>query len=390
MVLEYSNEFYQAILNQFFKQLDSKVVIDAIVAAMNEVPVERRYSGVKQSKVSYPEVDQLLKRLDQFGKKWLLIVDSVEAIINEGRVLQSYQQLFDVDWERLLLSNAPVSKVWQDRLRWYRAVDDEFVKALNQHYLADHYGYLVEQIENQVFAKLRQQLAAHNKNGLFADLFVRSDGFQPVVRYHQSGRTSYFDLPLTKDGFIKLESGLAYGVQWQITLPGRLNKWVDNDYLRIPLVWDRSQDAQLPIKQVQNWHSRVVVHVLYGYDLTGDYYFDPFDQGKFKNALQAQLHYNRWRKDQPVWKQFIQYPSLTLPDWKKRYANCRVNLSNESHYKDPKAIGVLGQSSGYNYDFQKLVDPVTQEMMNDFNYLWHDLLAYPAFIFGKPNIKLHV
>lgn len=67
--MEYSNEFYQAILNQFFKQLDSKVVIDAIVAAMNEVPVERRYSGVKQSKVSYPEVDQLLKRLDQFGKK---------------------------------------------------------------------------------------------------------------------------------------------------------------------------------------------------------------------------------------------------------------------------------------------------------------------------------
>ena len=173
-------------------------------------------------------------------------------------------------------------------------------------------------------------------------------------------------------------------------MPGRLNKWVDNDYLRIPLIWDRQQDVQLPIKQVQNWHSRVVVHVLYGYDLTGDYYFDPFDQGKFKNALQAQLHYNRWRKDQPVWKQFIQYPHLTLLDWKKRYANCRVDLSNEPHYKDPKAIDVLGQSSGYNHDFQELVDPVTQEMMNDFNYVWHELLAYPAFIFGKPNIKLHV
>lgn len=69
VVLEYSNEFYQAILNQFFKQLDSNVVIDAIVAAMDEVPIERRYSGVKQSKGLYPEVDQLLKRLDQFGKK---------------------------------------------------------------------------------------------------------------------------------------------------------------------------------------------------------------------------------------------------------------------------------------------------------------------------------
>lgn len=67
--MEYSSEFYQAILNQFFKQLDSNVVIDAVVAAMNEVPIERRYSGVKQSKVAYPEVDQLLKRLDQFGKK---------------------------------------------------------------------------------------------------------------------------------------------------------------------------------------------------------------------------------------------------------------------------------------------------------------------------------
>lgn len=67
--MKYSSEFYQAILNQFFKQLDSNVVIDAIVAAMNEVPIERRYSGVKRSKGSYPEVDQLLKRLDQFGKK---------------------------------------------------------------------------------------------------------------------------------------------------------------------------------------------------------------------------------------------------------------------------------------------------------------------------------
>lgn len=317
-------------------------------------------------------------------------MDSVEAIINEGRILQSYQQLSDIDWERLLLSNAPISKDWQKRLRWYRSVDDEFLKALNQHYLADHYGYLVEQIEQQVFDKLRQQLAAYNKTGLFADLFVRPDGFQPVVRYHQGGRTSYFDLPLTKNGFIKLESGLAYGVQWQIMLPGRLNKWIDNDYLRMPLVWDRKQDAQLPIKQVQNWHSRVVVHVLYGYDLTGDYYFDPFDQGRFKNALQAQLHYNRWRKNQSYWKQLIQYPSLALPDWKKRYANCRVDLSKEPHYKDLKAIDVLGQSRGYNQDFQELVDPVTQQLMDDFNYLWHEVLAFPAFIFGKPNIKLHI
>lgn len=68
-VLEYSSEFYQAILNQFFKKLDSKEVIDAVVAAMNQVPIERRYSGVKRSKVAYPEVDQLLKRLDQLGKK---------------------------------------------------------------------------------------------------------------------------------------------------------------------------------------------------------------------------------------------------------------------------------------------------------------------------------
>lgn len=389
-MLKYSNEFYQAILSQLFKKLDSKVVIDAVVAAMRQVPIERRYRDVKQAKRVYPEVDQLLKRLDQLGKKWLAIVDSAEAIINEGRILQSYQQLADVDWERLLLSNASISNDWQKRLRWYRTVDDEFVNALNHHYLADHYGYLVEQIEQRVFAKLRQQLATHNKDGLFADLFMRPDGFQPVVRYHQNGRTSYFDLPLIKDGFIKLESGLAYGVQWQITLPGRLNKWVDNDYLRIPLVWDRRQDAQLPIQQVQNWHSRVVVHVLYGYDLTGDYYFDPFDQGKFKNALQAQLHYNRWRKDQPYWKQLIQYPSLALPDWKKRYANCRVDLSKAPHYKDPKAIDVLGQSRGYNQDFQELVDPVTQQVMVDFNYLWHEVLAFPAFIFGRPNIKLHI
>lgn len=345
-MLEYSNEFYQAILSQLFKKADSKVVIDAIVAAMRQVPIDRRYRGVKQAKRVYPEVDQLLRRLDRLGKKWLAIVDAAEAIINEGRILQSYQQVANVDWERLLLSNTPISTDWQKRLRWYRTVDDEFVNALNHPYLTDHYGYLVEQIEQRVFNKLQQQLAAHNKTGLFADLFMRPDGFQPVVRYHQSGRTSYFDLPLTKDGFIKLESGLAYGVQWQITLPGRLNKWVDNDYLRIPLVWDRDQDVQLPIQKVQNWHSRVVVHVLYGYDLTGDYYFDPFDQGRFKNALQAQLHYNRWRKDQSYWKQWIQYPPLTLPDWKKRYANCRVDLSKEPHYKDPKAVDVLGQSRG--------------------------------------------
>lgn len=67
--MEYSSEFYQAILNQLMQKIDSKVLIDAVVAAMNQVPITKRYGDIKQSDVSYPEVDQLLKRLDKLGKK---------------------------------------------------------------------------------------------------------------------------------------------------------------------------------------------------------------------------------------------------------------------------------------------------------------------------------
>ena len=67
--MEYLSEFYQAILNQLMQKVDSKVLIDAVVAAMNQVPITKRYSDIKQADVSYPEVDQLLKRFDKLGKK---------------------------------------------------------------------------------------------------------------------------------------------------------------------------------------------------------------------------------------------------------------------------------------------------------------------------------
>ena len=79
--MEYSNEFYQAILNQFFKQLDSNVVIDAVVVAMNQVPIERRYSGVKQS-----------KRIISGSRSTVEAVRSVwkEVIVNRGFSRSNY------------------------------------------------------------------------------------------------------------------------------------------------------------------------------------------------------------------------------------------------------------------------------------------------------------
>lgn len=320
----------------------------------------------------------------------MMIDNSMQAIINEGRVLNSYARILSSDWESLLLGNYMVNPQWRQRLAWYRQTDSEFVNALDHRYFPGHYGYLVKKIEDRVFDRLRQQISKRSKDGLFSKLLINDDNLKPTIRYHQNGRTSYFDLPLTKRGFIKLESGLGYGVEWQITLPGKLSSWIDNKQLRMPLVWDREHDPQLPINQVQNWHSCVVVHVLYGYDTTGDYYWDPFDNGKFKSALKAQLFYNNWRKSRSLWERLIKYPKLALPDWENKYQNYQVDLTNEPAVSDPKAVDLLGQSSGYNRDFQELVNPTTQLLMADFNYLWHDLLNYPAFIFGRPQIKLHI
>lgn len=288
------------------------------------------------------------------------------------------------------MSNDLANTQWRQRLAWYRCVDQAFVDSLDDSYLLNRYGFLVQKIEELVFEQLKQQLSNRGSDSLFAALNLDKDGYKPVIRYHENGRTSYFDVPLVKQDFVKLESGLGYGVKWQITLPGRLSRWIDNDHLRIPLVWNSKIDAKLPIKQVQSWHSRVVVHVLYGYDLSGDYYWDPNNGGKFSSALKAYQHYLQWRKSQFLLERWLLYPVGSLKTWKNRYQDYKVDLSQEPVALDPKAVDMLGQSSGYNREFQQMVDPVTWQIMSDFNYLWHDILHYPVFLFEKPQIILHV